>query len=217
MKRFTFLFFFVFCLALVAIGQNRYTLVMLNRNPAAPTITKSENDIIMKGHAEKRERLAAEGKLLAAGPFEGGGGMYILNTSSEDDARQWIAEDPGLQAKRWNADVLAYIPRIGGICPVGEKYTMTSYWLVRFDAIVTKATAENFPDIMRQHDEFINQLQSTGNVVTYAVFSDRDGGILIMKGDLQPEVIEADPAVQQGLIQFEIKKFYTARGSFCEE
>jgi uncharacterized protein YciI len=205
-------------ISMVAFSQDKsYTIVFLNPNAEAETISKAENDKIMAGHGENRERLAKEKKLLAAGPFVGGGGVYIMNTPSVDEARNWISNDPGVKAKRWTLEIFPYRPRFGGICPVGEKYTMTEYAFIRFDAIVSKATAQDYPEILRQHDEYLKKLIATGNVVTEAVFSERDGGILILKGDLQREVIESDPAVLQGLIQFQLKKFYTARGSFCEE
>jgi uncharacterized protein YciI len=197
--------------------QQAFTIVFLNKNPDAPQLSKAESDKIMAGHSEKRELLAKEGKLLAAGPFDGGGGLYIMKTTSVEEAGSWIASDPGIMEKRWNVEILPYKPRVGGICPVGENYTMTDYAFVRYDAVVSKSTAQNYPDILRQHDEFLRKISATGNVVTEAVFSDRDGGILIMKGELQRELIESDPAVQQGLMEFQIKKFYTAKGAFCEQ
>jgi uncharacterized protein YciI len=201
----------------IAQSDQAYTVVFLNSNPNAPQKSKEEVEKIMLGHSETRERLAKEGKLLAAGPFEGGGGLYILNTGSIEQAKLWISDDPGLQEKRWVVDVFAYKPRHGGICPVGEKYTMTDYAFVRFDAVVSKATAPTFPQILREHDNYLKEIIKTGNVVTEAIFGDRDGGILIMRGNVQSELIESDPAVQQGLIEFQIKKFYTAKGAFCEE
>lgn len=194
-----------------------YAIVFLNKNPDAPQLSKEEVDKIMQGHGENRERLVKEGKLLAAGPFDGGGGLYIMKTGLLDEARTWIANDPGIQAKRWNIQVFSYQPRHGGICPVGEKYTMTDYAFVRFDAIVNKSNAQNFSGLIRQHDEYLKKIIATGNVVTEAVFGERDGGILILKGDLQMELIESDPAVQQGLLQVQVKKFYTAKGIFCEQ
>jgi uncharacterized protein YciI len=215
-------FFFLSILLSIALDSSAqsnqaYTIVFLNSNPESPQGSKEEVDKIMQGHSEARERLAKEGKLLAAGPFDGGGGIYILKTGSIDEAKGWISTDPGIQAKRWVVDVFPYKPRHGGICPVGEKYTMTNYAFVRFDAIVSKVTAPTYPEIIRQHDNYLKEIIKTGNVVTEAIFGDRDGGILIMKGELQRELIESDPAVQQGLIEFQIKKFYTAKGAFCEE
>ena len=44
-----------------------------------------------------------------------------------------------------------------------------------------------------------------------------DGGLLIMKGALQKEVIEADPAMSEGLYQIDFKQLYVAQGAFCEK
>ena len=207
-----------FALAVFSLAYSQeYTIVFLNKNPDAGEMSKAEVDKIMEGHSAIRERLAKEGKLLAAGPFEGGGGIYIMKTTSTEEARQWIAEDPGIKSGRWNVEILPYKPRQGGVCPVGENYTMTNYTFVRFDAIVTKTTAHNFADIIRQHDDYLKQIGQSGNVITEAVFGERDGGILIMKGEVPHELFDADPAVQQGLIQFGIKNFYTAKGAFCEQ
>ena len=34
---------------------------------------------------------------------------------------------------------------------------------------------------------------------------------------LQKEIIEADPGVQEALLQFDIKKLWVAKGAFCEK
>jgi uncharacterized protein YciI len=216
MKQYFFLLALYFSIAPV-FAQDTLTIVFLNKNPSASQMSKDEVDKIMAGHAENREKLAKEGKLLVAGPFDGGGGVYIMKTGSVEEAKAWISNDPGVRAERWTIEILPYKPRVGGICPVGEKYTMTNYTFVRFDAIVSKATAQTFPELMRQHDEYLNTIVKSGNVVTEAVFGDNHGGILVLKGDVKKELIESDPAIQQGLIEFHFKKFYTAKGSFCEE
>jgi hypothetical protein len=54
-------------------------------------------------------------------------------------------------------------------------------------------------------------------VVTEGVFGNNDGGILVMKGAIQREVIEADPGIQEGLLEFQIKELYIAKGAFCEK
>jgi uncharacterized protein YciI len=171
----------------------------------------------MDGHMANIGRLANEKKLLAAGPFEGGGGIFILNTTSIDTAAKWLSTDPGVQAKRWNIEMLPYQPRTGGVCPVGEDYKMTSYHFVRFVAQVTKSTASNYPEILRRHEVFIKEkFSKTGNVITEGIFGN-DGGILILTGDLQKEIFDADPGVQEALIQVDIKKLWIAKGSFCEK
>jgi len=171
----------------------------------------------MDGHMANINRLAKEKKLAVAGPFDGGGGIFIFNTSSVDTAAKWLSTDPGVQAKRWNIEILPYQPRTGGVCPVGETYEMTNYHFIRFIAQVTKSTTGNYPDILRRHEAYIKEkFSKTGNVITEGIFGN-DGGILVLKGDLQKEIFETDPGVQEALLQVDIKKLWIAKGSFCEK
>jgi uncharacterized protein YciI len=208
----------VFALAsTLAFAQAPFTFVFLNAKKDKQELPPEEVKKIMDGHMANINRLAKEKKLAVAGPFDGGGGVFIFNTSSVDTAAKWLSTDPGVQAKRWNVEILPYQPRTGGVCPVGENYEMTSYHFIRFIAQVTKSTTGNYPDILRRHEAYIKEkFSKSGNVITEGIFGN-DGGILVLKGDLQNEVFEKDPGVQEALIQFDIKKLWIAKGSFCEK
>jgi uncharacterized protein YciI len=210
------IFLLVVCFVHTNAQDKKYTVVFLNKKPDAEKISKEESAKLMEGHMANIEKLAKEGKLLAAGPFDGGGGIFILNTTSVDEANSWIAPDPGVQAKRWNIELISYSPRIGSVCLVSEPYEMTNYTLIRFDAVVSKFTAPTYPQILKKHDDYVSQLAKTGNVITYALFGEHDGGVLVMKGDVTREVFESDPGVQEGLIELDIRKLYIAKGAFCE-
>jgi uncharacterized protein YciI len=209
------------CITLFAISischAQKFTFVFLNKKPDAEKITADESKKIMDGHMANIGRLASEGKLISAGPFEGGGGIFILNTTSMDEAKQWLSTDPGVQAKRWDIELLPYTPRIGSACSLSPPYDMVNYTFIRFDAIVSKPTAPTFPTIIKKHDEYLKQLAATGNVVTEGIFGDYDGGILVMRGEMDKSVIESDPGVVEGLLEFQIKKLYIAKGAFCEK
>src|SRR6186713_1563699 len=103
-------------------AQKSYTIVFLNKKSDAAQLSPEQSKEIMDGHMANIGRLAKEGKLLAAGPFDGGGGIFILNTTSSDEARQWLSTDPGIQANRWDVEVLPYKPRVGSVCLVKEPY-----------------------------------------------------------------------------------------------
>jgi uncharacterized protein YciI len=205
------------CVSFTSVAQNKYVFVFLNKKADKQELPADEVKKIMDGHMANIERLANEKKLLAAGPFDGGGGIFIFNTISVDTAAKWLSTDPGVQAKRWNVEMLPYEPRTGGICPVGETYEMTSYHFIRFTAQVTKSTTGNYPSILRRHEDYIKeQFSKTGNVITEGIFGN-DGGILVLKGDLQKEIFDNDPGVQEALLHVDIKKLWIAKGSFCEK
>jgi uncharacterized protein YciI len=77
-------------------GMKKYVLVVLktgpNKMPAGP-----ERDAMFKGHFANINRLAADGKLALAGPFDGVDGwrgLFILAVNDLDEARQLVATDP---------------------------------------------------------------------------------------------------------------------------
>lgn len=203
--------------SLSCFGQNPYVFVFLNKKADAEKLSEEATKKIMEGHMSNMGKLAKEGKLVAAGPFEGGGGIFIMKTSKVDEAKEWISTDPGIQAKRWNVEVLPFIPRQGSVCAVSESYEMVFYSFVRFNAVVSKFNAGTFPSIIKQHDDFLTEIAKTGNVVSEGIFGANEGGILILKGDVNPALFEADPGVQEGLLELETKKLYIAKGSFCEK
>ena len=205
-------------ISIFSFGQEKkYIFVFLHKKSDAAQVPKAVLDSIFKGHMDNMKRLANESKLLAAGPFHGGGGIFVLNTANTQEAQTWLSTDPGIQAKRWDVEMLPYQPRYGGICPVSEPYEMVNYSFVRFTPLVSKFTASTYPQIMTKHHEYLTRIRASGNVVTEAIFGENDGGILIMKGDVSVELFENDPGVQEGLLELNVKKLYIAKGSFCEK
>ncbi|MBA4057105.1 MAG: hypothetical protein C0490_20500, partial [Marivirga sp.] len=188
-------------------GQGKtYSFIFLNKKMDADSLPKEQIDKIMEGHMANINRLAAEGKLISAGPFEGGGGIFILNTTSVDTAKRWLSTDPGVAANRWNIEILPYKPRIGSACAVSAPYEMVMYQFVRYKKPMTPSTARSYAKRFYKHDKLLKQLAKGGNVVTEGIFGVYDGGILVLKSEIEKEVLEADPAVQEGLLELEIKQ-----------
>ncbi len=198
-------------------GQSKsYVFVFLHKKTAPANESKEYVEKIMQGHMANIGRLAKEDKLLAAGPFEGGGGIFILNTTSIDEAKAWLSTDPGVKANRWDIEVLPYTPRTGSVCPVKEPYEMVNYSFIRFK--VDNSRSKSHPsnrDVIKQHEEFLSDLAKSESTVTEAAF-ENSGTLLILKNDLTDDKLAADEAVKQGLIIVEKKKLWIAKGSFCD-
>jgi uncharacterized protein YciI len=212
-----FISFFLSISILSSAQTNKFTFVFLNNKADKAVLPKEEVDKIMEGHMANINKMAKEGKLIAAGPFEGGGGIFIFKSTSVEEVKGWISEDPGIKAKRWNIEVLPFTIRAGSVCAVGEPYEMTMYHFVRYNPNLSKFTIGDAPLTFKKHDEYLKKIEQSGNAIAEGIFGDREGGILIMKGDLQKEVIEFDPAVQEGLLELDFKQLYIAKGSFCEK
>jgi uncharacterized protein YciI len=208
---------FLFTISFAATAQYNQVFVFLHKRTDLPAMPKEQVDKLMEGHMANINRMAKEGKLVAAGPFEGGGGIFIFNSTSIETVNEWLANDPGVKAERWNIEIQPFYVRIGKVALVNEPYQMVTYSFVRFMPNIAKFNIQELPEIFLKHDNYLKQLNKTGNVVGEGIFGDTEGGVLLMKGDVQPSVFESDPAVQEGLLQVDIKKLFIAKGAFGEK
>jgi len=211
--------FIVLLLALVLpekVQSQQFIFVFLNKKADKAELPEKEIKKIDEGHMANIRRLAKEGKLIVAGPFDGGGGIFIFKAASSDQAKEWLASDPGVQANRWNVEVLPYTPRVGSVCLAKEPIHMVNYEFVRYTINITKYNVRDAAETSRKHDDYLKKIAQTGNIVAEGTFGE-DGGILVIKGELQREVIEADPSVSEGLYQVDYKKLFVAQGAFCEK
>ncbi|MEQ9412517.1 MAG: hypothetical protein RIF39_01730 [Cyclobacteriaceae bacterium] len=194
----------------------KYTFVFLNTRNDKPELSKAEVDEIMKGHLANIQRLATEGKLLVAGPFDGGGGIFIFKGNSSDSVKQWMSTDPGIIADRWKLELFPYIPRVGSVCSVDSKAEMVTYTFIRYISTITKFNVQKAGETFKKLDDYLKKIVKTGNVITEGIFPNRDGGILVMKGEVDPALIEADPSMSDTVFTVEFKKLWVGKGSFCE-
>ena len=77
-------------------GMRSYVLVILKTGPKQMP-KGPERDAMFAGHFANINRLAKEGKLALAGPFDGVDGwrgLFVLATTDLDEARALVATDP---------------------------------------------------------------------------------------------------------------------------
>ena len=91
-------------------GMRSYVMVILktgpNKMPEGP-----ERSEMFKGHFANMKRLAEEGKLAVAGPFdgaEGWRGMFIFAVSDIDEAKALVATDPVIKSGEMVAEYHNY-------------------------------------------------------------------------------------------------------------
>ena len=89
-------------------GMKSYVLVMLKKGSSNDTAAATLNNIF-KGHMTNIKRLAAENKLVLAGPMgeneKNYEGIFVFNTDDINEARQWLSTDPAIQSKHLDAEV----------------------------------------------------------------------------------------------------------------
>jgi len=92
-------------------GMKVYTLIILKKGSANIT-DKKLRDSIFNGHMANIKRLAAENKLLVAGPMSKNDknyeGIFVFNTADTIEARQWLNRDPAILSKDLNAEIYGW-------------------------------------------------------------------------------------------------------------
>ena len=91
-------------------GMRGFVFVLLKTGPKRVP-DGPERDAMFQGHFANIDRLAAEGKLVLAGPFDGTAGwrgMFVLATDDVDEAKQLVATDPVIQKGEMIAEYHKY-------------------------------------------------------------------------------------------------------------
>ena len=95
-------------------GMRKYVLAILKTGPRDAHVKGDARTALFKGHFDNMNRLAAEGKLAVAGPFNDPKkkyrGLFILAVSTVEEARALAATDPTVKA---GVLIVEYVPWYG--------------------------------------------------------------------------------------------------------
>jgi uncharacterized protein YciI len=91
-------------------GMRAFVFVLLKTGPTRVP-DGAERDAMFKGHFDNINRLAAAGKLVLAGPFdgaEGWRGMFVFASEDIDEVKALVATDPVIQKGEMVAEYHKY-------------------------------------------------------------------------------------------------------------
>lgn len=91
----------------------KYFFVELITNPDRPDLPQTEVDSIQKAHMANIGKMVEEKVLMLAGPFEKGGGIFILKVESMETAKALVARDPAVKAGRLLTEIRAWYTSTG--------------------------------------------------------------------------------------------------------
>ncbi|WP_252941955.1 YciI family protein [Roseivirga pacifica] len=225
MKRTVFLILLFASVSLSAqTERGRYTFVFLNTNPDRAELPKNQVDSLQAGHIANINRLVKEQKMIAAGPYYTGGGIFIFDTDLEE-TQAVLDSDPAIAAGRFRLEVYPFDMQDGEICTLWHKdeadITMTTYHFVRYEtdfdhdgapAAKTNRFTQTLIDNVKYKEKGVNVLgvlnftENRGQVVIYA--SDKEEG--------NENLFLAHELVGKGVMKMTHKKLYFPDGIFCE-
>jgi len=93
-------------------GMKMYVLCILKTGPNDAKVKGKARDIAFAGHMANIGRLADEGKLAVAGPFEKNDlafrGLFIFDVSKIADAKKLVETDPAVKAGIFKYDLIPW-------------------------------------------------------------------------------------------------------------
>lgn len=191
--------------------DSSYFFVFLNTNPDRPTISQDSAGVLQALHMENIGKLYGEGKLDLAGPFNGGGGVFVLKAPDSTDAWSYLEGDAAVQAGRFNIELIPFEVTAGGLCKIPADNEMVMYGFLRFREKMSGMAADN-PD--QRAD-----LTSRGELLFAGNFGGTDAGIMVIRSNvdsLLQSVAAAHPGVSNGHLAAEIRQLWVGQGIFCE-
>src|SRR5215469_16049720 len=99
-----------------------YYVVFLRPDPARKPLAKEEGERIQNAHMANIHKMADDGYLVAAGPFENDpppiSGVFVMKAKSIDEARRIAGEDLTVRERRNTIDVHTW----RGPAGIGDEY-----------------------------------------------------------------------------------------------
>jgi uncharacterized protein YciI len=235
MRRISFSGVLLFCLiapTAAAFGQSvaqpssasaQYFFVLLNRPANAPQLSKEAGEKLQEEHMANIRKMAAEHKLVIAGPFLDDTalrGIFVLQAESAAKAQAWADSDPAVRAGRLAAEVHGpWDIDPSAIHSPAESPGMEQYTLVLLKrGEKWNPNAPEFMDVVKRHHALVKQMIDQGSLAIAGPFllSDQSEllGVSIFRvGAEQTAVLmKDDPIVKAGLLKPEMHPWGTGKG-----
>ena len=208
-----------------------YFLALLSCGLRSTTEQTPETQRIQAEHMKNIQQMAADGKLVAAGPIVDGGalrGIFIFAVSSLEEAKALANADPAVKAGRLAAEVHPWMSQKG----IGAKnaaavkanpqhnFEMTTYQL-GLARPGPKATAESTPETQKLRSEHlanIFKMIASGKLGLAGPCMDGgslNGVFVFQVGSIEEAkaLADSDPLVKAGILVVELHPWMAAKGT----
>src|SRR5580658_6773977 len=164
-------------------SPEQYFFVLLNRPPNAPQMSKEAGEKLQADHMANIRKMAAEHKLVIAGPFMDDTvlrGVFVFQADSAVQVQEWADSDPAVKAGRLSAEVHGpWLMDPSTIHNPAEPPGFEQYTLVLMKrGEHWNPNAPEFIDVMKQHSAFVKRMTEQGNLAIAGPFPFSDQGEL---------------------------------------
>ena len=201
----------------------QYFLILLNRPANAPQLSKEAGAKLQEEHMANIRKMAAEHKLLVAGPFMDDTtlrGIFVLRAESAAQAQEWADSDPAIKAGRLSAELHGpWLIDANAIHTPAEPPGMEQYTLVLMKRGERwNPDAPEFMEVIKQHHAFIQKMTAEGNLAIAGPFplsepGELRGATIFRIGEAQTaKLTQEDPVVKAGVLKPELHPWATGKG-----
>lgn len=221
------LLFVLLTASLPAAELHPYCWGFLNAHPDRADLPQEEAQEIQKGHLAHMDRMAAMGRLLAAGPLAtpgGARGLLVYRCESVGQAEEWTRQDPAVVRKRlvvemyfWNAAGLWGEPLASRRkADPGAKLEMVQLPFAVVEKSPAFRGADRLPEEVRTaHAAYADRLLADGHLRSHGLFTgaaDKWGIFVYSAMDMEAaaRLAEQDPIVKSGWGRVAMHRWYVA-------
>ena len=201
----------------------QYFFVLLNRPANAPQLSKEDGEKLQEQHMANIRKMAAEHKLVVAGPFMDDTllrGIFVFQADSAAQVQDWANSDPAVKAGRLAPETHGpWLIDANAIHPPSTPQGMEQYTLVLMErGDKWNPDAPRFADVLKQHRLFVENLTVQASIAVSGAFplsvpgELRAVAIFRVGAEQTAALLREDPAEKAGLLKPEIHPWATGKG-----
>jgi uncharacterized protein YciI len=201
----------------------QYFFVLLNRPANAPQLSKEAGEKLQEEHMANIRKMAAEHKLVIAGPFMEDTalrGIFVFQADSVAQVQEWANSDPAVKAGRLAPEIHGpWLIDADAIHAPSTPEGMEQYTLVLMKkGEKWKSDAPAFNFVVKEYPAFAKEMEAQGYLAVAGLFSLNVPGelravaIFRVGPDQTAKLLKDDPDVKAGLLKPEIHSWATGKG-----
>jgi uncharacterized protein YciI len=201
----------------------QYFFVLLNRPANAPQLSKEDGEKLQEQHMANIRKMAAEHKLVIAGPFMDDTllrGIFVFQADSAAQVQDWANSDPAVKAGRLALEIHGpWLIDANAIHPPSTAQRMEQYTLVLMErGDKWNPDAPGFSDVLKRHRLFVEKLTAQASIAVSGPFplgvpgELRAVAIFRVGAEQTAALLTEDPAEKAGLLKPEIHPWATGKG-----
>jgi uncharacterized protein len=206
----------------------RYYVVFLRPDPSRKPLSKADGDRIQSAHMANIRKMAQDGVLVAAGPFDDTpttiSGIFVFKVGSLESAQAIAAQDPTVIEHRNTVDVHAWQGppgiaveyfRLHKLNPNTPENMQVHPLCVLYRGIAWEEKLRTRDSLLIAHERYIDRLRDQGKLGAAGGIEAPDDllGLVIFKAISLEEVqhlLSEDPAVQAGVLRVEYHRWWSS-------